>query len=76
MYFIIISLFFISKAVYCKQMYYNNRYCISKPHYLMLTGPIHMPPSPPKPELEVDYKIPKSIKKMFLQNIPYKNRQD
>ncbi len=74
MYFFIIAIFLISKVTCCKKMYYNTKYCISKPHYLMLTGPIHMPPS--KPELKTDYKIPKSMKKVFLDNVPYKKRKD
>lgn len=75
MFTIIICLCILATTAFaCKYSMYNTRYCISKPHYLSLTGPRYMPPSPNTQKTNVDYELPKSMKKMFVQNLPYNKR--
>ena len=66
---------FISIVASSRQiMKYNTRYCISKPHYLSIMGPLH---SSPKdiPRIDESYVIPKEVyKKIFKENIPYNQR--
>ena len=59
----------------CKKiMGYNTRYCISKPHYLSITGPLHSKPEN-FPKVEQSYKIPEYIySNIFRHNIQYKKR--
>ena len=67
---------FLSLALSCRILKYNTKYCISKPHYLSLTGPLHMAPSKKSIPEYNDYEIPRWIeKKVFPQNIPPNKRK-
>lgn len=63
----------LTQALCCKILKYNTRYCISKPHYLSLTGPLHSSPSKESSKEKIDYFIPKWVyKKVFKFNRPNK----
>lgn len=72
---ILVLLSILSTVFACKNiMGYNTRYCISKPHYLSITGPLHSKPEN-FPKLKKSYKIPQYIyTKVFSDNLPYKKR--